>query len=96
MASPLRFHPEVAADLEAATQWYDEISIQLGNRFRRAINRSLDAIAQRPEWFGRIRGERRAARIKGFPYLVIYEIVSGSVEILAILHGATDPDQWNR
>jgi len=30
MAEPLRFHPLVADDLEAAANWYDDISPELG------------------------------------------------------------------
>ncbi len=64
MAEPLRFHPLVADDLSAATRWYDKISVDLGNRFRRAISSRLDAIEIRPESFGRVRGELRAAHTK--------------------------------
>jgi len=52
MASIVRFYPSVAVDLTAATQWYDNISLELGNRFRRAVGERFDAVQQHPESFG--------------------------------------------
>jgi len=61
MAEPLRFHPLVADDLEAAAAWYDDISVELGNRFRGAIDSRLDAVELRPDSFdpNKWRGRRR-------------------------------------
>ena len=66
MADSLRFHPFVANDLAAAVGWYDKISVDLGNRFRRAVNARFDSIELRPESFGRVQGQFRAARVDGF------------------------------
>jgi len=61
MASPLRFHVLVPDDLKAATEWYDGISIELGNRLRRSINSRLDTIEIRPLSFGFVEGNIRGA-----------------------------------
>jgi hypothetical protein len=50
MAEPLRFHPLVADDLETAANWYDDISIEVGNRFRASVDSRFDAVELRPEW----------------------------------------------
>ena len=52
MAEMLRFHPLVADDLEAAANWYDNFSPELGIGFRAAIDSRLDAVELRPESFG--------------------------------------------
>ena len=54
MAEPLRFHPLVADDLEAAANWYDNISPELGSRFRAAVDSRLDAVELRPESYGMV------------------------------------------
>ena len=63
MAEPLRFHPLVADDLEAAADWYDNISIELGNRFRASVDSRLDAIELTPELFAIVDPPMRVARI---------------------------------
>ena len=47
MADALRFHPLVAEDIRLASQWYDKISVDLGNRFRRAVDSRLDTVELR-------------------------------------------------
>jgi hypothetical protein len=54
MAEPLRFHPLDADDLEAAANWYDDISIELGDRFRASADSRFDAVELRPESFGMV------------------------------------------
>lgn len=41
MAKKRRFHPTVADDLKFATDYYDDISVDLGNRFRSAFRDRL-------------------------------------------------------
>jgi len=96
MANSLRFHTLVVDDLRAATKWYDDISVELGNRFRRAVNSRFDAVELRPESFGRVQNELRATRVEGFPYLVIFEYSGDVAEVLGVFHAAADPVKWNR
>jgi plasmid stabilization system protein ParE len=95
MGSPLRFHPLVAEDIRLASEWYDEISLDLGNRFRRAVDGRFDAVELRPELFGRVAEELRAVRLEGFPYLIIYRIEQQAIEILGVFHAAADPQKWH-
>lgn len=94
MAEPLRFHPLVADDLTAATAWYDEISVELGNRFRQAVDLRLDALELRPGSFGCVDDTLRAARVGRFPYLIIFEHSTIATEVLGIFHSASDPNKW--
>ena len=94
MAEPLRFHPLVADDLEAAAAWYDEISIELGNRFRAAVDSRLDAVELRPESFGMVDPPLRAARVGRYPYLIVFEHSLVATEVLGVFHSASDPKKW--
>ena len=94
MANRVRFHPLVADDLAAATGWYDAISVPLGNRFRRALNDRFDAVEQRPETFGYVMDDRRATRVRNFPYLVLFECDEQLTHILGVYHTASDPLKW--
>ena len=96
MANPLRFHPMVADDLAIATEWYDSISIGLGNRFRQAVDSQLDAVELRPQSFAATEGAMRPARIKRFPYLIVYELTDVSIEVLGVFHTASEREKWHR
>ena len=84
----------VANDLSDAIGWYDEISGDLSNRFRRRIDTQLDEITQRPESFPVAFGDVRFARIPRFPYLVIFREIGSIVRVLGLFHAASDPVKW--
>jgi hypothetical protein len=66
MAEPLRFHPLVADDLEAAANWDDAISIELRNRFQALVDSRFDDVELRPESFEMVEPPLRAARVIGY------------------------------
>ena len=94
MADQLRFHPLVADDLKAAAGWYNKISPSLGDRFRGSVEQRFDSIALFPESFGIVFEKVRAARISGFPYLLLFEHGSDVVQVLGVFHAASDPSKW--
>jgi plasmid stabilization system protein ParE len=94
MADRLRFHPLVASDLRRAIRWYDDISVELGNRFRDAVDAQFDGIAAHPERFPRAFDDVRFARTLKFPYLVLFREVPGLIRVLGVFHGASDPTKW--
>ena len=94
MAEPLRFHPLVADDLEAAANWYDNISPELGIRFRAAIDSRLDAVELRPESFGAVDPPLRASRVERFPYLIVFEHSLMATDVMGVFHTASDPNKW--
>ena len=96
MTDSLRFHPLVAEDLEAAANWYDEISPELGNRFRASVDSRFDAVENRPESFGVVDPPFRAARIKKFPYLIVFELSQSATDVLGVFHSASDPAKWRK
>lgn len=59
MARIRRYHPLVADDLAAAVAYYDNISVDLGNRFRASVRYRLETITERPDSFGRIHEQLR-------------------------------------
>lgn len=96
MADRLRFHPLVATDLREATGWYDEIGVELGNRFRERVDARFDEVAEHSAQFARAFDDVRFARVERFPYLVLFREFAGVVSILGVFHGASDPKKWRR
>ena len=96
MSNSLRFHPLVADDLEAASNWYDDISPELGNRFRASVDSRLDVVELRPESFAMVDPPLRAARVNRFPYIVVFEYSQTATEVVGVFHAAADPNKWRK
>ena len=94
MAKKRRYHPLVANDLSSATEYYDGISGELGNRFRASVRNRLRAVSARPESFAIIHDQMRAVLIDRFPYVLIFEDQADSVVILGIFHAVSDQQGW--
>ena len=98
MAENLRFHPSVVSDLSDAVAWYELRSAGLGDRFRAAVDSRFDDIVESPELFPPAFGDVdfRFARIKRFPYLVLYRLRQDCIHVLGVFHSASDPAKWRR
>lgn len=98
MAKRLRYHPLVADDISAGIDWYEARSAGLGERFRSAVDARFDDIASAPEVFTRAFDDLdyRFARIRKFPYLILYRVRSEFVNVLGVFHSASDPAKWRR
>ena len=94
MANTRRYHPDVASDLAAATAYYDNVSLELGNRFRTSVRDRIKRITERPETFGRIHEQLRAAMVDRFPYVILFEYDKETVGILGIFHASSDRGGW--
>jgi hypothetical protein len=70
----LRFSRWVPDDLVEALAWYDSKSVDLGNRFRAAIDMALSAIESSPEGYPFAFPDLgvRFYCIRRFPYLILY------------------------
>lgn len=94
MARACRFHPDAAHDIADATGYYDDLSVDLGNRFRDSIRQRFKSITEFPESYGQIRDGIRAAIIGRFPYVILFEHHDDAVTILGVFHAASDTEGW--
>jgi len=81
-------------DLANALDYYEHISPGLAERFRRAVNKTLDVVAERPESFPLDIAPVRFAKVKGFPYLVFFVAKPRFVSVIAVAHGSSNPNIW--
>jgi len=51
-------------------------------------------ITNNPYLFQRIKGEKRAAKVKGFPYSIIYIAEPDYVYIVSVFHNSRNPNIW--
>lgn len=90
----VEFHPESAAEFDAAVEWYRENSEQAAAEFLREVDEAIASIAANPDrWAEHLYGTRRCV-LRHFPYVVVYLLNETRVEIVAVAHGRRRPGYW--
>jgi len=91
----LRFHPAAKDELIETADFYSAVRAGLGERFRDAVQSTLDRITAHPE-IGVARNGVRRLVVDGFPYDVVYRVKATSIDVLAIAHHRRRPGYWRR
>lgn len=89
----LRFHIRVQTEVNEAVCWYEEQSAGLGDDFYSKFSDAVKAVIAHPEGFGfwsRSTTIRRA-KLKRFPYDVLFEIRPDAVRIVCLRHEKRHP-----
>jgi plasmid stabilization system protein ParE len=85
---------DAAADLDAASEWYEERRAGLGGEFLRAARATLAGIARAPEQFPVARSPIRRALVRRFPYAIYFFPEPGQTVVIGVLHVRRDPHVW--
>ena len=93
-----RFEAEaaVAFDVEAAFEWYEAEESNLGFEFLEQLRGSYLRILENPLAFQELRHGIRRALTRQFPYAIYFSIEAETILILAVLHTARDPAEWQK
>lgn len=94
MIERVRFTPEAAREMREARRWYDARRPDWGKVFLKRIEECTRAIQEMGRRFPVAQSEIRRARVRQFPYEVIYAHSPTEVPIYAIFHSARDPQNW--
>lgn len=89
------WHDAAVFELEEAALYYGGIDNELGRRFTAATEIAIAEIKVRPEIKRRFDGEARKARLKRFPYAVVYCLESDTLSIIAVMHLHREPGYWH-
>lgn len=65
-------------------------------KLRRTLDKTFQSVESRPLTFplAFLHRQVRFARVKKFPLLVLFIANDDILEILAVVHAASDPDAW--
>lgn len=88
--------PEAEADLARARDWYEEQRSGLGREFLLCVDELLVRIQRTPLAFAATYKHVRQALVRRFPYVVCCTFDGQTANVLAILHGHRDPNEWKR
>ena len=88
--------PAVAADIEAAFEWYQREEPDLGFEFLDELRDAYKRIVEGPLKYSVLRPGIRRALARRFPYAIYFSVEGDVVVVLAVLHTARNPAEWQR
>ena len=88
--------PAVEADVEAAFDWYELEEPGLGLEFLEELRAAYHRILDGPLGYQELRSGIRRALTRQFPYAVYFSIEVEIIVVIAVLHTAQDPAEWQR
>lgn len=91
---PVEIHPEAAAELERAYDWYAERSIVAARAFLREITVFVDDLAVSHETWPSYGDRFRRRVLARFPFSVIYRVSGDVLQVIAFTHHKKRPGYW--
>jgi len=90
----LLWHEEAKAEVNAAAAFYQEKQPGLAQRFIDNLEGTLRRIQRHPLAYRVVENDVRKSRVPHFPYGVIFRVLSGHIEIIAVMHLRRAPGYW--
>jgi hypothetical protein len=90
---PYRIHDEATLDLRHGARFYNKRRRGLGVEFVLAVDDAIVKIVAAPQRWPRFFGAQRYL-LDRFPYSIIYRVVDGQVQILAVALQSRRPTYW--
>jgi plasmid stabilization system protein ParE len=94
MKLPVAWLPEANAELQEARAWYDNIRPELSERFARAVEATIEVIAENPLQFPIVYRNLRRAGVRRFPYSIFFDPQNQQITVIACFHGKQNPIRW--
>ena len=88
------FHPEIASEIKASYNWYQEQATGLGDDFIAELEAAYDAITELPETWPKFQKGFRRFLLTRFPYSIVYKDTNKSIFVVAIMHNSRKPGCW--
>lgn len=86
----------VELDVEAAFEWYEAEETSLGILFLEELRSTYQRILDNPLAFQEICSDIRRALTRKFPYAIYFVVESQTILVIAVLHTARDPEEWQK
>ena len=74
-----------------AYDWYESQQNNLGEIFLASLNDCFSRVQFQPKANSKIKKNYRQARLKKFPYVVVYVIIKEEIIVFSIFHTSRDP-----
>ena len=90
----LRYLEVARQELREALAYYRERSAVVPRNLRNGVNNNQKIIVEFPDAWHPLPGGVRAARIRGFPYSLIYCVADDEIIVVAFAHHSRRPTYW--
>jgi len=90
----LQFHPDIASEVKASYNWYQEQADGLGDDFIAELESAFDTIVELPETWPKFQKGFRRYLFARFPFSVIYKNTTDSIYVVAVMHNSRKPGYW--
>lgn len=88
------FHPHAEKELDETENFYNDISRELGNRFRQEIGTTISRILKFPRGCQPVTRIHRRCILTDFPYGIVYRLKPTEIRVLAVTHLRRRSDYW--
>jgi hypothetical protein len=95
------YHPDFPKDIKQIESQYCQISEGLSQRFRSAVDETIERIRASPSSAGhfvntgsQIAREVRRSNLSSFPFFVLYAVSGDLVVFRSVIASASDPLTW--
>lgn len=92
----LVLEPEAQADIEQAHDWYESKVHGLGLRFEEHLDIAFQWIVENVQLCRVVGKDVRRYNLGVFPFSIYFQEVQGSLRVIAVLHGARNPQVMQR
>ncbi len=96
MSLPVVFTADASDDVEQAWSYFESQRSGLGNQFIARLDEVVGQIGRSPALYAQYYRDTRCARLRRFPYIVIYRELPHAVEVVAVAHGSRNPSYLRR
>jgi len=86
--------PEAREELNDATLYYERLREDLGDEFLQDFLLAIAEIEEAPMRWPEVKAENRRFRMSRFPYCLVYQILTSTIEIVAVAHQSRREGYW--
>jgi plasmid stabilization system protein ParE len=83
-------------DITEARDWYGSESAALSASFQAELDRQMARVLNHPTLFPFARADVRRAKLRRFPYSVLFRNMLDGIYVIACFHSSRDPSVWQR
>jgi plasmid stabilization system protein ParE len=91
MANRLIISSLAQNQLTESSNWYEEQTLGLGERFAEIIYNNLNKISKDPEIYKKTKRNLREFVVDKFPFIIVYEYYDDTINIVHIFHTSRNP-----
>ena len=90
----LLFHPDIAHEVKASYDWYQEQAQGLGDDFLNELEAAYETIETMPHTWPKFQQHFRRFLLNKFPFSIIYHLTPNTIYVVAIMHHSRKPYYW--